>query len=110
MFPKSTKGLVHFKCPWANRASQSEGNFSSATLASGTEAPPGGGKNPKENNDRGIGQDNKSGNTRRRDKMEATGKEEKQKYSEMGLLKSRQAMKFILVPGFRKSQYVLCSH
>lgn len=50
----------------------------------------------------------------RGDKMEATGsgEGEKHKSNEMGLLRSRQEMKFILVPGFPKSPYVLvlCSH
>ena len=39
-----------------------------------------------------------------------SGKEEKQKSNERGSLRSRQEMKFILVPGFPKSTYVLCSH
>lgn len=50
----------------------------------------------------------------RGDKMEATGsgEGEKHKSNEMELLRSRQEMKFILVPGFPKSPYVLvlCSH
>ena len=50
----------------------------------------------------------------RGDRKEATGsgKGVKHKSNEMGLLRSRQEMKFILVPGFPKSPYVLvlCSH
>lgn len=43
--------------------------------------------------------------------MEATGsgKEEKQKSNEMRLLRSRQEIRFILVPGFPESPYVFCS-
>lgn len=52
------------------------------------------------------------GLTRRRDKTEAigSGKEKKQNSNEMGLLRSRQEMKFILVPGFPKSPNILHSH
>ena len=103
MFLKSTEDSAHFKCISANRGSQ-PGNSSSHRVQN---TPP-----PPTPTKKIVTEDKWGRAAGRGDEMEAigSGKEEKQKSNERGSLRSRQEMKFILVPGFPKSTYVLCSH